>query len=185
MDILENIIENNIIFLFLAFSCLFLIFLIWIITIQIQLSRFKSKAKVFFAESSVKNIEELILNHSKNLQLLDKDIQELYLISNQINALAYRGLHKFGLIRFNPFKDVGGDQSFSLAILNGKNDGIVISSLFTREGARIYSKSILAGVAEKYPLTEEEKEAIKKAISKQKNTQATKKHLSLDKNKKD
>jgi hypothetical protein len=185
MDLLENVIENNIVFLFLAFSCLFLIFLAWLIILQVQLSRIKSKAKIFFAESSVKNIEELILNHSKNLKLLDKDIQELYAISNQINALAHRGLHKFGLIRFNPFKDVGGDQSFSLAILNGKNDGIVISSLFTREGARIYSKSILSGVAEKYPLTEEEKEAIKKAISKQKSIKAVKKNPPTAKVKKD
>ena len=95
-------------------------------------------------------------------------IQELYNISNQINALAFSGFHKFGLVRFNPFKDVGGDQSFSLAILNGKDNGIVISSLFTREGTRVYSKSISAGEAEKYPLTEEEKEAIKKATQKQK-----------------
>lgn len=171
MGIIKNIIENNTTFLFLAFSCLFLIFLVWTVIIQIQLSKIKSKFKNFFAESTVKNIEDLILSHSKNLKLLDKDIQELYNISNQINNLSYRGLHKFGLIRFNPFKDVGGDQSFSLAILNGKNDGITISSLFTREGARIYSKSIVSGKAEKYPLTEEEKEAIKKAIGKQKLTQ--------------
>lgn len=168
MVIIQNFIQNNTALLFLVFSGIFLIFLFWIIALQIQLSRLKKKNKAFFAESSVKNIEELILSHSKNLKLLDKDIQELYNISNQINTLASRGFHKFGLIRFNPFKDVGGDQSFSLALLNGKNDGITISSLFTREGARIYSKSIINGVSEKHPLTEEEKEAIKLATKSQK-----------------
>ena len=168
MIIIQNFIQNNASTVFLVFSGLFLIFLFWAIFTQIQLSRLKQKNKAFFAESSVKNIEELILAHSKNLKLLDKDIQELYNISNQINALASRGLHKFGLIRFNPFKDVGGDQSFSLALLNGKNDGVTISSLFTREGARIYSKSIVNGVSEKHPLTEEEKEAIALAMKNQK-----------------
>ncbi len=168
MAIIGNFIQNNANLIFLVFFGLFLIFLFWIIILQIQLSKLKKKNKAFFAESSVKNIEELILAHSKNLKLLDKDIQELYNISNQINNLAGRGLHKFALIRFNPFKDVGGDQSFSLALLNGKNDGITISSLFTREGARIYSKSIIGGVSQKHPLTEEEKEAIALAIKNQK-----------------
>ncbi|MDO9231390.1 MAG: DUF4446 family protein [bacterium] len=168
MAIIGNFIQNNANLIFLVFFGLFLLFLLWTITLQIQLSKLKKKNKAFFAESSVKNIEELILAHSKNLKLLDKDIQELYNISNQINNLAGRGFHKFALIRFNPFKDVGGDQSFSLALLNGKNDGITISSLFTREGARIYSKSIVGGVSEKHPLTEEEKEAIKLATKNQK-----------------
>ena len=168
MAIIENFIQNNATLIFLVFFGLFLLFLLWITLLQIQLSKLKNKNKTFFAESSVKNIEELILAHSKNLKLLDKDIQELYNISNQINNLASRGFHKFALIRFNPFKDVGGDQSFSLALLNGKNDGITISSLFTREGAGIYSKSIINGVSEKHPLTEEEKEAIVLAMKNQK-----------------
>jgi len=168
MPLIENFMQNNVFLILLIFLGLFCFLLIWIIILQIQLSRLKKKNRDFFAESSVKNIEQLVLAHSKNLKLLDKDIQELYNISNQINNLAGRGLHKFGLIRFNPFKDVGGDQSFSLALLNGKNDGITISSLFTREGARIYSKSIIGGVSEKHPLTEEEKEAIKLAMKNQK-----------------
>jgi len=104
------------------------------------------------------------LNQTRTIKVLDKDIQELYNISNQINALALRGLHKTAIVRFNPFKDIGGNQSFSIAFLNGKNNGLTLSSLFTREGARIYSKSIVAGQSEKYPLTEEEKEAIEIAM---------------------
>ena len=61
------------------------------------------------------------------------------------------------------FGDIGGDQSFALALLDGKNSGIVISSLHTREGTRIYSKPIIKGESEKYTLTEEEKQAIKTA----------------------
>jgi hypothetical protein len=55
---------------------------------------------------------------------------------------------------------VGGDQSFAIALLDGDDNGLTLSSLYTREGTRIYSKSIVAGKSEKYPLTEEEKQAI-------------------------
>jgi len=69
-------------------------------------------------------------------------------------------LHKVAVVRFNPFKELGGNQSFAIALLDGNKSGIVISSLHTREGTRVYSKPILEGKSEKYALTEEEKNAI-------------------------
>jgi len=148
----------------LAAFFIVLILLIWLILIQKNLSILKQKNAELFAGNKVRDLEGLILSQVKNLKTLDKDIQELYEISNKINNLAFRGIHKTAMIRFNPFKEVGGDQSFAIALLNGRNSGIVISSLYTREGTRVYSKNILNGVAEKYPLTEEEKKAIDMAI---------------------
>jgi len=71
-------------------------------------------------------------------------------------------LQKVGIVRFNPFSEVGGDQSFSIALLDGNDDGVVITSLYSREGNRIYGKPIKAGQSE-YSLSKEEKEAIEKA----------------------
>lgn len=165
MENLANFIGNYIIHVLAVFSLFLVILLAWNIIIHLQLRRLKKRNKEFFSGNKVKNLEELLLSQAKNLKLLDRDIQELYSISNQINSLASRGFHKLGVVRFNPFKDVGGDQSFSLALLNGKDNGLTISSLFTREGSRIYAKSITAGKSEKHPLTEEEKEAIEIAIN--------------------
>lgn len=142
-----------------------ILFLVWIILIQLKYNNLKKRVSEAFSGISAKNLEELIGSHSKSIKILDKDIQELYNISNQINNLSFRSLHKIGFLRFNPFKDVGGDQSFAVALLNGKNNGIMISSLYTREGTRVYAKSIVGGKAEKYPLTEEEEKAIKIAIA--------------------
>ena len=66
------------------------------------------------------------------------------------------------MVRFNPFSDVGGDQSFSLALLDKRNNGIVITSLYAREGSRVFGKPIENGLSP-HSLSEEEKEAIKKA----------------------
>ncbi len=164
----ENLIQNHLIQIFSVLSLIFLVFLAWNVALQIQISRIKKRSQEFFAGKKVSNLEDLLLAQAKNLKMLDKDIQELYTISNQINALSFRSYHKLGVVRFNPFKDVGGDQSFSVALLNGKNDGLTISSLFTREGARIYTKVVTAGLSENHPLTEEEKEAIKIATSQEK-----------------
>lgn len=142
-----------------------LILLVWLVFIQKNLTALKKKNAELFSGNKISNFEDLIIAQAKNLKTLDKDIQELYSISNQINNLAFRGIHKTAMIRFNPFKEVGGDQSFAIALLNGKNSGVVISSLFTREGTRIYSKNIVNGKAEKYPLTDEESKAINMAIT--------------------
>ena len=70
-----------------------------------------------------------------------------------------RTVQRVGLVRFNPFSDTGGDQSFSIALLDGEGDGLVISSLFSRNETRVFAKPIQAGQS-KYNLTEEEQQAI-------------------------
>ena len=151
----------------IIFVLLGLILILSIFSIFLYLRLRKAPIDIF-EESQAKNVEDILIYQSKTLKSLDKDIQELFNISNQINALSFRSLHKIGLVRFNPFKDVGGDQSFALALLDGKNNGFVLSSLFTREGTRIYAKSVLEGKPQKHPFTEEEEKAIKIALKKEK-----------------
>ena len=104
--------------------------------------------------SQFKDLEKKFENLSRELKELKK--------KNIFN------FQKFGLIRFNPFKEVGGDQSFSIALLDGNNSGVVITSLYTREGNRVYGKPVKEGRSE-YLLSEEEKEAINKAEYYEKN----------------
>jgi hypothetical protein len=168
MGALKLFLENNLVLFFLAFLGAFILLAVWIVFLQIRIKKAWEKNAAFFAGTEITNIEDLLLKQEKNLKSLDKDIHELYGISNQINNLSFRGFHKIGMVRFNPFKDVGGDQSFAIAILNGKNNGITLSSLYTREGTRLYCKSITATQSDKHPLTEEEKEAISIATKNEK-----------------
>ena len=139
--------------------------LILVIFALFSIRKTRKNLGVLFSGKQAVDLESIILAHTKEIQAIDKEIQELFEISNKIHALAQRSIHKVGIIRFNPFKDIGGDQSFALALLDGKDSGIVISSLHTREGTRIYSKPVLKGESEKYTLTEEEKQAIKMAVA--------------------
>jgi hypothetical protein len=76
---------------------------------------------------------------------------------------------KMGFVRFNPFEDTGANMSFALSLLDGNDNGFVISSLHGREGTRMYSKTITKGKS-KFKLTEEELTAIQNA--QQKNIQS-------------
>jgi hypothetical protein len=142
-----------------------LIGLIFVIVALFKIRQTKKNMEVLFSGKQAQDLESILLAQTKEINQLDREIQELFEISNRIHSLAQRSIHKVGIVRFNPFKDIGGDQSFALALLDGKNSGIVISSLHTREGTRMYSKPIIKSESEKYTLTEEEKQAIKMATT--------------------
>lgn len=92
-----------------------------------------------------------------NFSALRKELKEMR--EKQLETL-----QKVGFIRFDAFKDIGGELSFSLALLNGRNEGIVISSLHGREGSRVYGKTVKDG-SSSFPLSDEEREAINRALS--------------------
>jgi hypothetical protein len=75
-------------------------------------------------------------------------------------------LQKVGFKRFNPFTNTGGNQSFSLCLLDENSTGIVISSLHSRESTRLYAKNIVKGKSSNVSLSAEEQEVIKKVTKK-------------------
>ncbi len=72
-------------------------------------------------------------------------------------------IQKVGLVRFNPFPDTGGDQSFALSLLDKNNNGIVISSLHARTTTRWYAKRVVSGKGKDSQLSNEEEKSIKEA----------------------
>ena len=110
-------------------------------------------------------LEEVLLEQGRKLTEVDGELEGLYGALGATRSLARRGVNRVGLLRFNPFKDLGGDQSFALALLDSHGDGVVISSLHTQEATRIYAKPIKAGRASKYPLSAEERKAVEKALT--------------------
>ena len=83
----------------------------------------------------------------------------------RLEKLNKTNIQKMGFVRFNPFQDTGGDNSFVLTLLDEENSGVLISSLYTRDGTRIYGKRIERGRT-RYPMLEEEKQVLEETVSK-------------------
>jgi len=160
---LNSIIQDNLGLSVIGAIIVAILLLIWNIFLHLNVSRIKKNQQQLFSGKNGADLEKTILEHAKNMKELDRDIQDLYGISNQIHNLAKKSVHKVGIVRFNPFKDLGGDQSFSVALLDGESSGVIVSALHTREGNRVYAKPVEKGKAVRYPLTDEEREAIKRA----------------------
>ncbi len=71
---------------------------------------------------------------------------------------------KVGIVRYNAFQDTGSDLSFALALLDEKNNGVVLNGIYSREMSNIYAKPVENGKS-KYTISEEENLAIEKAIN--------------------
>lgn len=119
---------------------------------------------LFLEKGKVKDLRDVLFSQSDALKELEsrlKDSNDRIKLMEDVSKIT---LQKVGVVRFNPFNDYGGNQSFVIALLDGKNNGFVISSLFMKEGNRVYAKSIMNGASD-YVLSNEEKEAIMRAVN--------------------
>lgn len=107
-------------------------------------------------ESVLELLEEIIRTEESNKKSLD----QLRSSHDKLEKSTLSHIQKVGLVRFNPFKDTGGDQSFILALVDAQDTGVVISSLHTRTGTRWYAKGIVRGKGVEHELSKEEEKAL-------------------------
>jgi hypothetical protein len=115
--------------------------------------------------SDESSLEGVLGQHLESVQKAIRDVDLVTARTAGLERDVISSLGRIGLVRFNPFEDTGGNQSFALAMLDGRGDGFVVSSLHARAGTRVYAKAINAGASEA-ALSEEESEALKQALAK-------------------
>jgi len=106
------------------------------------------------------NLEKLLAQILAEKKLTTGEIKEIKEKITRIDQKEKFYFQKIGLVRFNPFADSGGDQSFALSLLDGKDEGLVITGLHSRQSTRVYAKLISDRSAK---LSREELAAVKKA----------------------
>jgi len=149
---------------FLHNNWIYIVLIIFDITLLAWVFVLRKKMKIFLKGAKVMDIEEVVTEQTKIIKEIKGDFKKLSDWNSDLQKICDISISKVGVVRFNPFKDTGGDQSFAIALLDSNNNGLVISSLFSREGTRIYTKPIEAGKSINYNLSEEEQQAINKAL---------------------
>lgn len=148
--------------LWLLLAAAVLVILYLHVRLQARVARMQLHYQRLVRNSSGANLEEILDHHLEAVEQTTEQVAELEHLCHEIEGTLRQAIQRVGLVRFNPFSDTGGDQSFSIALLDGRNDGLVISSLFSRTETRVFAKPIHAGQS-KYNLTVEEVEAIQLA----------------------
>jgi hypothetical protein len=137
----------------------FVVLLVLFLRLQSRVNRMLLQYQRLVRGGAGGNLEELLDRQLEMSEGTVARVEELESQQTQLREAMVRTIQRVGLVRFNPFSDTGGDQSFSIALLDGEGDGLVISSLFSRNDTRVFAKPVQRGQS-KYHLTEEEQQAI-------------------------
>lgn len=141
----------------------FVLLVIWSTLLTIILFRTKNHYDLLVKETTGADLTTILQAIVKEMQGMKKDIAFLKDQCVRIENEGQFHIQKIGLLRFNPFKDTGGDQSFIISMLDAFDTGIVISGLYSRSGTRWYAKKVEKGRGVEHELSIEEKKAIETA----------------------
>jgi hypothetical protein len=144
----------------MALLVVLIIILAWLIRFEIKFAR------IITGKGSV-NIEDSLVHIQKQIDTLELFKKETLDYMTGAETRLRRSIQAIETVRFNPFKGTGagGNQSFATAIINQNGDGIVLSSLYSRDRVSIFAKSIVDFTSD-FELSEEEKKVLKKATLK-------------------
>ncbi|MCX6816880.1 MAG: DUF4446 family protein [Candidatus Beckwithbacteria bacterium] len=142
---------------------LVLFLFLWVIVLTVLLVRSLLHYNRLTKKITKKDLKTVLSQLLDKVELNEKEIAILNqeLIKVKVNLKST--FQKIGFVRFNPFSQTGGDQSFCLALLDENDNGLVLSSLHSREATRLYAKTIKNKQAENYELSKEELKAIQNA----------------------
>ena len=110
------------------------------------------------------NLDGVLEAQVDKVYALVRELDELSARAAILEAAGRRAIQRVGLVRYNPFEDTGGNQSFAVALTDAAGNGFVLSSLHSRTGTRVYAKAIAAGKSDG-ALSEEEAEALRLAMA--------------------
>jgi hypothetical protein len=114
--------------------------------------------------SDAQSLDSLFGSHLERVRAVVSDVDRLAARMVILERDLRHSLGRVGIVRYNPFEETGGNQSFALAVLDGNGDGFVVSSLHARTATRVYAKAVKAGTAES-ALSDEETAALREALA--------------------
>lgn len=145
---------------------------VWLILIVINLGiaafslwntmRLQKRFNASLSSSEGDSLEQSLSDYHKQVETVSNHLHKLDQAYERLAATGSLASQKISIVRFNPFGDTGGDQSFVLAVLDAHDSGYVLTSIHGREGTRVYVKPVDYNKS-KYPLSDEEKQALSQA----------------------
>ena len=158
MDFIKN---EYFIYGIIIFNFILLILLIYNI---IKTNKIGKKYKEFMRKiDNGKDLEEDLENYIHRVERVEKQNGEIVQTCNEMSKSLEKCIQKVGVVRYNAFENTGSDLSFALALLDNKDNGIVLNGIFSRESSNLYAKPVISGKSS-YSISEEEEKAIEKAI---------------------
>jgi len=145
-------------------ALIILLLFILVLILFKAVNRVEQRYRKLMRGVSNKNLEELITTQLDNIDKSKKTSEETLIRCEDLSKRMNQCVQKVGIMRYKAFEDVGSDLSFSIAILDGNNDGVMLTGIYGRQESTTYAKPIDKGIS-RYDLSEEEMSVINQAIN--------------------
>ena len=145
-------------------AAVIILFILCIILLK-AVNGVEKKYRKFMRGVNSKNLEDLIVKYLDNIDEVKNDTENMKELCNRMDERYKSCLQKTSILRYKAFEDVGSDLSFSIALLDYNNDGVILTGIYGRNESTTYAKPIDKGIS-RYDLSQEEEEVLKSAISK-------------------
>ena len=162
MEIILNFLKSDTFLIILFVFLIVLLILYFRTTLHLRKLR-ESYSKFMNKLGNGNDLDQMIRTYIEKVEKTDEKNEEIMNYCKKIDNEMMECIQKMGIVRYNAFKDTGSDLSFTLALLDKYNNGVVLNGIYARDSANIYAKPVENGES-KYVLSNEEKEAIQKAI---------------------
>lgn len=164
MDELNRVLTDNLAAVLIVMAVAIVVLLVLVILQSIRIGRAVDAYRQLVRDGSGGSLDDVLQTHVARVEEVRNRLGEIDAVQAQLEHRAQTSVQHIGLVRFNPFEDTGSDQSFALALLDDRRDGVVISSLHGRTNTRLFAKPVEGG-ASSHTLSDEEAQAIRVALS--------------------
>ena len=164
MDELNRFLVDNLVVVVSAITALILILLVFALLQSIRLRRAVRAYRALVRGGGEGTLSDVLESHVERVEDVRARLEELDRRHADLQRQSQTSIQHIGLVRFNPFDDTGSDQSFAIALLDDRRDGLVISSLHGRSNTRVFAKPVQGG-SSSHTLSDEETQAIRIAVS--------------------
>jgi Protein of unknown function (DUF4446) len=164
MDELNRFLVDNLVVVVSALTALILVLLVLALLQSVRLRRAVRAYRALVRGGGGGTLGDVLESHVGRVEDVRSRLEELDQRHADLQRMSQTSLQHIGLVRFNPFDDTGSDQSFAIALLDDRRDGLVISSLHGRNNTRVFAKPVEGG-SSSHTLSDEETQAIRIAVS--------------------
>ena len=156
---------NHLETLIIVMTAVVVILVITTVTLLVHVNRLGKRITALTRGVNKDNLEELLVDCISRLEHSERRLDGVEQATGVLQAQIPGCIQRVGLVRYDAFEDVGGQQSYSVALLDASGDGVVLTSVFSRMDIRVYAKAVKGGRAS-HPLSGEEAQAIRDASTK-------------------
>jgi hypothetical protein len=156
--------ERTLSLVVLGIGAIVVLIAVWVALLQRSSSTLRRRLRRVLPEGEATSLDQILERHAHDIDGLSTRLDALNKLHRELEEITHKTIQKVGVVRYNPFADTGGDQSFAIALLDAQGNGVVVSSLHSRTDTRVFAKPVQQGQS-KHSLSDEEQEAIRKALA--------------------